>query len=189
MAFATIETGGTFGARMAAQIIRPAAFLYLDWPTGEIFVSTHHTEVTADGRTWAGVGEFARLETDEFDDSGAQVVYTVGLSSLPQGAVDEAEQDDAIGQRAEIYLGLFDEGWANPVLRRIFVGTVGSVADFTHRRSENGWVTDASLEVTNGRNPRRAIQNHHSPETAENGDTAWRLLPNVARQQPWPTSR
>lgn len=188
MTFATIETGGTFATRLAAPIIRPAIFVYLDWPTGEIFASSHHAPVTANGQTWTGVGQFARLETSEFQSNGALVNFTVGFSALPQGVVDEVEQNDAIGRRAEIYLGLFDEAWAAPELRRQFIGTIASVGDFAHRRIGPGsWVTDASIEVTNGRNPRRAIQNHHSPETAENGDTAWRLLPTVARQQPWPT--
>lgn len=189
MAWAEIETGGTFGDRIAATIIRPAMFVYLDWPTGEIRASTHHKSVTADGQDWTGVGRYARVGTVEFRQDGEQIAYTVGLTSIPQDAVDEAEQEEAIGRRAIVYRGLFAEGWTDPVLRQHFVGYIANVGRFKHRRVEGGvWVTDVSIEVRNGANPRRSIENHHSPATAESGDTAWRLLPTVARGQPWPTS-
>jgi len=47
-------------------------------------------------------------------------------------------------------------------------------------------VVDASLTLSNGRNPRRTIQLHHGPATAEPGDTAWRLTHLAGKPQKWP---
>lgn len=195
MAWATIATDPVFDARMAAEVIRPAVFVYLDWPTGIVRATTHHQTVqTTDATTspastvtWTGVGLVARIEAPEFKRNGAQVTYKLGYAGLPQGVVDDDTQAAAIGRRAEIYLGLFDASWSDPVLKRIFIGHVITTGDFIHRRDESGnWVTDASIEVSNGRSPRRSIKNHHSVETAASGDTAMRLLPTVGKALKWP---
>ena len=196
MGFATITTPSAWASRFALPIIRPAVFVYLDWPTGIVRASTHHKPVTifddslspAETVTWSGVGNVGFVEAPEFRRNGALVTYKVGLSSLPQEDVDDDIEPLAIGRRALIYLGLFDEAWENPILKQIFIGHIISAGDFRHRRLENGdWVTDASVEISNGRNPRRRLENNHSPETAEGADTAWRLLPTVGRGLSWPT--
>lgn len=191
MAFATIASNATVATRLAADVLRPAVFVYLDWPTGEIRASTHHKSVTIDGDTWSGVGDAARIDAAGFRANGARVIWTIGLASLPQTTpgLDIDVEATAIGVRAEVYLGYFEDGWVNPVLDLKFIGHVLSVGDFVHRRDENGnWVTDASIEVSNGRHPRRQLEPSHSPETAEAGDTAWRLLPTVGETVAWPTA-
>lgn len=189
MTFATIDTGGTFATRLAAGVIRPAFFLYLDWPSGEVRASTFHRPLTIGEDSWAGVGALAFIRTSPFRRSGALISYEIGLSSLPQVDIDDTVEAAAIGVRAELFMGLFATGWTDPVLRRVFIGHVISAGDFRHRRGEDGgWVTEASIEISNGRSPRRRLETHHSPETADYGDTAWRLLPTVGRAVTWPES-
>lgn len=188
MAWGTISVDATWLARLRAPIIRPAVFIYLDWPTGEVRASTHHKSVTVDGNAWTGVGNLARIDAPTAKRSSARQRYTLGLTSLPQGDVDDTVQASAIGTRAILYFGLFDEAWEDPLLERVFIGHVLTAGDFKHRRDDStgDWVTDASIEVSNGRSPRRQLRNHHSPETAEAGDTAWRLLPTAGRTLIWP---
>lgn len=190
MPWGAIDANATFNARLAAGVIRPAVFVYLNWPTGEIWASTHHKSVQttdtstspASTRTWSGVGGVAFIRAPQYGTGSALVRYTIGYRGLPQGAVTETTQDDAIGARAKIWLGLFDDGWTDPQLRLIFIGHILTTGNFVHRRDEDGnWLTDASIEISNGRNPRRPMANHHSPETAEVGDTAWRLLQTAVR--------
>ena len=182
----------TWEARATADIRRPALFVYLDWPGGEVRASTFHRSVTVDEGSspspeWTGVGNFAFFETSAAQRSSAQITHRIGLTSLPEDAITEATEAAAIGRRALIYEGLFDEAWANPVLKQIFIGHIISAGDFKHSRDDKGnWTTSAWIEVSNGRSPRRQLENHHSPETAEAGDTAWRLLPTVARILTWP---
>lgn len=184
--FGSISTDPVFAARMAERIIRPAFFVYLDWPTGAIRASTLTKQTTALGETWDGVGTFSRIETAAFAQSGALVSFIVGLTSLPQEAVDLDVEAGAIGRRAQVYMGLLDEGFSDPVLHQIFIGSIRSAGDYSFRREEGVRVVDASVEITNGRNPRRAIANHHSHETAEGTDTAWKLLPFAGQQWTWP---
>lgn len=190
MTFAHLATDTTWAARIAAPVIRPAVFAFLDWPAGAIWASTHHKQVAIssgpDQGTFTGVGNVAAIEAPTYQASGAQLVYKVGLSSLPQQAITEASEAAAIGRRAILWLGLFDEGWANPVLRRVFTGRIISAGDFSHRRENGNWLTDASVEIANGRNPRRPLQNNHSAETVAAGDTSGLLLATVTRSQIWP---
>lgn len=189
MPFAEIDAGATFTTRLAAKVVRPAVFVYLDWPTGEVRASSFHRSITIGEDEWAGVGNLAMVETQPFTRSGALISYRIGLTSLPQGSITAATEAEAIGREAILYMGLFAEGWTDPVLRRIFVGHILTAGDFRHRRGDDGeWVTDASVEVSNGRHPRRRLETHHSPETAADGDTAWRHLPTVSRAVTWPES-
>lgn len=188
MAFGAIDSNSAWDARIAAEVIRPALFVYLDWPTGAVRASTHYETVTALGESWTGVGNLAKFDAAPFEQSGALVTYTIGLTSVPQGTITDATENEAIGRRAEIYLGLFNQGWLDPELRRIFIGHVMSTGDFRMTLGDDGnWVVSASVRISNGRSPRRQLETHHSPETAESGDTFWRHLPLVGRSMPWPT--
>lgn len=196
MAWGTIMTDAAWAARMAAKIIRPAIFLYLDWPGLPLRVSTFHKPVTTteddlsptEAATWTGVGNLGFVETAPFGRGGALVSFKVGITSLPQGSITESTEAAAIGRRAILYLGLFDEAWENPILQRTFVGHIISAGDFKHSRDKAGnWITEASVEISNGRSPRRQLGNHHSPEVAAAGDTAWRLLPTAGRTVTWPS--
>lgn len=187
MAFATISRDPVWLERLAAPIARPAMFFFADWPSGEYRASTHHKSIVIGSDTWIGVGDAAFIDAPQFQRSSALMSFRIGLANLPQDDVDDTVESAAIGRRAILYLGLFDEAWENPVLESVFIGRVISAGDFKHKRLENGdLVTDASIEVSNGRNPRRPLSNHHSSETAAPGDTAWRLLPTVAKQLNWP---
>lgn len=195
MAFAETTIDPVWLDRIKQPIIRPALFLYLDWPTGEVRATTHYKTVTTFDQSvspnvsaaWSGVGNLAFVESPEFRSGGALVTYRVGLSSIPQGSADLDTEALAIGRRAYLYLGLFNASWQDPVLHRIFTGRVISAGDFSIRHVDDGqWVVDASIEISNGRNPRRAIANHHSPETAVAGDTGWSRLPTVAKGIIWP---
>lgn len=176
-------------SRATADVRRPALFVYLDWPSGIVRASTFHKSVTIDGNAWTGVGNFAFLDAASFQRSSALVTFKLGLASLPQDAITEETEAGAIGRRAILYEGLFDAAWGDPVLKQIFIGHIISAGDFRHSRDGQGnWTTSASIEVSNGRSPRRRLENHHSPQTAETGDTAWRLLPTVGRSLTWPAT-
>jgi len=196
MGWGVISTDSTWAARLAAKIIRPAIFLYLDWPSLPLRVSTFHKPVTTteddlsptEAATWSGVGNLGFVETSPFGRNGALVSYKAGVTSIPQGSITESTEAAAIGRRAIMYLGLFDQGWANPILQRLFIGHIISAGDFKHSRDKTGnWFTQASVEMSNGRSPRRRLGNHHSPETAPTGETAWRLLPTAGRSVTWPS--
>lgn len=196
MAWAVIDDNASFNSLLAQKIVRPAVFVYLDWPSGEVFASTFHKSVTtsrgvtspATTETWTGVGNLAMVEAPQYQRNGAQITYKVGITSLPQENVSDATEAAAIGRRAKLYIGLFDENWENPVLSLKFIGHIITAGNFRDKRDpETGnWFTDASIEISNGRSPRRHLQNHHSVETTEAGDTAWRLLPTVGRALEWP---
>lgn len=190
-AYVPAANSADWDARNTAMVRRPALFVYLDWPTGAVRATMHHKSVTIDGDVWSGVGDlgFARMAASS--RGSAATVYTIGLASLPQGSITAATEAQAIGRRAILYEGLFDEAWANPVLKKIFIGHIRTAGDIKNRRIWHDdetftWVTDASVEIGNGRHPRRQIANYHSIETAESGDTAWRHLPGVAHAKPFP---
>lgn len=176
-------------SRATADVRRPELFVYLDWPSGVVRASTFNKSVTIDGDAWTGVGNLAFLETAPFQRNSALVTYKIGLTSLPQDAITEETEAGAIGRRAKLYEGLFDQAWGDPVLKQIFIGHIVSAGDFKHTRDDKGnWTTSGSIEISNGRSPRRRLETHHSPATAEAGDTAWRLLPTVARSLTFPAS-
>ena len=198
MAWGAIATDATWTARMASGVIRPAVFLYLNWPGEAVYASTHTKSITTvdpastasppANVTWSGVGNFGFIEADAFGRDGALVTYRVGLTSLPQSAITEATEASAIGERAIVYSGLFDANYENVALQQVFIGHIISAGDFKMKRNKAGeWLVEASVELSNGRSPRRQLQNHHSPETAEATDTAWRLLPTVGHSLTWPS--
>lgn len=193
--FAEISTDAVWADRAAQRVWRPAVFAYLDWPSGEVRASTHHKSITTFDEsvspnvdsTWTGVGNVATIEAPRYTKNGALITWKIGLSSLPQQAITDTQEAAAIGRRAMLWMGLFDDAWENPVLNRIFIGHIINAGDFVHRPSDDGgWLTDVTVEISNGRNPRRVVQNNHSPETAQGTDTGWRLLPTVAKQLQWP---
>lgn len=188
-AWASIERDATWLARLQASVVRPAVFVFLDWPTEEVRASTFHRSITIGADTWTGVGDAARIDGPEFRRSGALLRYRVGLASVAIDEHTEAELDlesEAIGRRAILYLGLFDAAWENPVLESVFIGHILTVGDFKIRNEDGDKVMDASIEISNGRNPRRTVALHHGNATAEAGDTSMRLLPTVARALKWP---
>lgn len=189
--WASIKRDPTWLARLKAPEIYPAALLYLDWPTGELRASTHNKTLNLLGQSWTGVGSVAFIKPGTFGKDNALVRYTVGLSSLPQDSVDPDLEKQAIGRRAIMYLALFDRGWVDPVAEQVFVGHVRSAGDFELRQEEQDdgvvrTVVDASLEIANGRNPRRSIKLYHSVATAAPGDTAWRLAHTAGKTFKWP---
>lgn len=188
MAFGVRDTNATWSARAAADLCWPAIFLYLDWPTGVIRASTFPKPVTAGGEDWVGVGAFASFESAPMARSGALVTYRVGLTSIPQDAITDETEAAAIGRDAIIYFGFAAEGWTDFQLRQQFRGTILNAGDIKDRRGEDGrWVTNATIDISNGRSPRRQVETHHSRGTAAPGDTAARHLPLVDRAMTWPT--
>lgn len=195
MAWAVIGNDPVFNDRVKQKRVRPAVFVYLDWPTGVVRASTHHRTVTttdtdvspAETAVWSGVGNLAMIEAPSFERSGALVTYKIGLTSLPQQNIDDATEAAAIGRRARLYLGLADEAWSDWRLQLKFTGHIINTGDFKHTRQKDGsWLTDATLEISNGRSPRRQLELYHSPATAASGDTAWRLTATVAKALAWP---
>ncbi|MEO0623144.1 MAG: hypothetical protein AAF183_13035 [Pseudomonadota bacterium] len=188
MAWGSIDPNPAWDARLQADVTRLAWFLFLDWPSGQIRVSTHYRTVTALDEDWTGVGQFASIKIGNVKRNGALVTVTVGLQNLPADVIDGTVQNDAIGRDGVIYCGLFDEAWQDVVLDPLFTGVIHQPGKLASRREDGRWVTNASLEISNGLSPRHAIENHYSEQTAEPGDTAWRHTQDVARSLPWPTA-
>lgn len=190
-AWASIERDPTWLARLKAPVLYPATLVYLDWPGAEVRASTHNKALMLLGATWTGVGELAFIKPGQFNRDNALVRYTVGLSSLPQDQVDPDMEQQAIGRRAIMYLALFDKGWVDPVAESVFTGHVRTTGEFKTRdvKQDDGTVrkvVDASIEIANGRNPRRSVKLYHSVATAAPGDTAWRLAHTAGKRFKWP---
>lgn len=185
MAFATLADDTAFDELMAADIVRAAVFVFIDWPDEPIYASTHVRSVTAAGKTWTGVGAAGVVETDTAQQSAAAQRWTVGLNGVPASPVHLATQVSAIGVDAEVYLGAFDAGWQTPVLKLMFAGYADGRRT-KPRPSPTGFLVDVSLELSDGVTPRRAVQFHWADGVGAAGDTAQRLLYTVARSVPWP---
>ena len=185
MAFAFRSDDSVFLARMAADVVRAAVFVYIDWPDTPIRASSHIRSVTIDGNEWVGVGSVGEIQTDQAQNSGAAQRWTATLKGLPVPPVPVADQADALGVDAEIYLGAFDVGWTDPVLFLTFAGYFnGRRTKFN--RAEDGLRMDVSGEFSDLQNPRRAVQHHWADGAGVPGDTAQKLLYTVARSEPWP---
>lgn len=185
MTFALLSDDAAFNTRMSAEIVRAAVFVYIDWPGTPIYASSHIRTVTVAGHDWVGVGDAGFVESDSTHLSAAAQRWQVGLRGVPASPVLLADQASAVGVDAEIYLGSFNAGWQSPVLKQIFWG----YADGRRTRprvAPDGFVVDVSLELSDLVNPRKAVQFHWADGAGAPGDTALRLLPSVARAQPWP---
>lgn len=184
MAFSTLSTDATWESRAAADVIYPAVFVYVDWPSSTIRASTHTASVTIDGDVWAGVGNAGTIESASAQQSGAAQRWTVGFKGIPTTPVALQTQIDAVGVDAAIYLGLFDSDWSDPVLKATFTGFANGRRTQV-RPSEDGVIADVMLELSDMTNPRRAVADHWA--VGGNGDdTAQRLLHTVGRAIQWP---
>lgn len=185
MAFAFISPDSTFTTRMSADTIRPADFLYLNWPTGVIRATTHHESVTdadSPANTWDGVGRFGFIRPAAAEMSGAAQRWEVGLTGLPRD--DSSNEVDAIGVEAEIYLGVADADFGDWRLDLIFAGYVQSAGKFEWTKNDNGQLLlTVSLVIGDQRNPRHGLVSYHSMR--ESGDY-WRHLHSVERKWVWP---
>lgn len=185
MAFSVREDDAAFAARTGADVVRLAAFVHVDWPDTPIRASSHIRSVTIDGNEWAGVGAVGTIETDKAENSGAAQRWTATLKGLPATPVLVADQAEALGRDANVYLGAFDAGWTDPILSLTFAGYFnGRKTKFT--RAADGMRVDISGEFSDLQHPRRAVQHHWADGAGAPGDTAQKLLHTVARSIKWP---
>lgn len=185
MPFAARADDTAFLARMAEDVVRLAVFVHVDWPDAPIRASTHIRTVTIDGDDWAGVGAVGSIETDAAQNTGAAQRWTASLKGLPATPVLVADQSEALGRDAEIYLGAFDAGWEDPELFLTFAGYFNG-RQTKIMRSEDGIRVDISGEFSDLQHPRRAVQHHWADGAGASGDTAQKLLHTVARTPKWP---
>lgn len=181
MAWASVSPDATFTSRMQADVIRPADFLYLNWPSGVIRATTHHTSVTdQDANVWAGVGRHGFIKPSSADISGAAMRWTVGLTGLP---VDSStNEEDAIGVDAELYLGVADAGLSDWKLDLVYKGFVQSAGKFEFRKENGQILMDVSLELGDQRNPNKGVIFFHSMQDG----AGWPHLHTVEKPLIWP---
>lgn len=188
--FATAAIDATFLARIQSPPVRPALFVYIDWPGETIRAHNFVRTVTALGESWTGVGGAGLVEISGSDRDGRAQRCTVGLRGLALQAADVDEEEAAVGAAAEVYLGAFDQAFASAALHRRFVGHVEK-AMLVKTRSlpgGRGVVVDLTVELSDGQNPRNRVIAHHAVGAEAPGDRAAELMHTVTKDPLWPAS-
>jgi len=118
-----------FAALLDAQVVAPAFFLHLDWPTGPVYWVTAYGAINWDGKWWQPTGEFCQIsEIGESNDARANGVQLT-LSGIPSAQIVNAFRNDFQGAKAQIYIGFLNEqGGLITAPLRIFEGQIDSTA-------------------------------------------------------------
>lgn len=192
MAFAFLSPDATFQTRVAAEVVRPAIFVDLAWPTGDVRAHSHIGTVTtggSPGTEWTGVGDFAKVELTDASLDGSAVEARIGLQNMIPAAAQASTEEDAIGVVGQVYLGLFDENYEDPVLDLRFYGYVKETARVKANPADDGYTVDLSILLDDRSNPRRAVRTYHAVGEGVSGDTSRQLMvATVGKDYVWPES-
>jgi len=118
-----------FAALLDAQVVAPAFFLHLDWPTGPVYWVTAYAAINWDGKTWSPTGQFCQIsQIGESNDGRANGVQLT-LSGIPSSAIVNAFRNDFQGAKAAIAIGFLSaSGGLLAAPLRIFEGVIDSTA-------------------------------------------------------------
>lgn len=93
-----------FAEEAEKVIFRPAFFVFLDWPGGEVRAWTGYGDFSWDGETWKGVGELGSISPIVESSDGRANGLTLTLNGIPSDALAEAMSNDAQGRTAKVWL-------------------------------------------------------------------------------------
>jgi hypothetical protein len=91
------------------RVIRPAIFIYADFPSQVKRIWTGNGPVEFRGETWDGIGEVLSIESiRETADTSAQGL-ACKIAAVPDEVIDMLVNDEYQGRDVEIWLALWDE--------------------------------------------------------------------------------
>lgn len=180
-------------AEVAKPHFFPAVLVYLDWPDGEVWMHTNRGDISFDGETWSGIGDFGQVSLPEEADgivASSATISIIGPADIVLdhlyapirnrpgrvlwGAVTERAGNVLVGQPFEIFAGYMD------------------ACRMTVSDDQGGQVYVLQLTLGTGPGARSGASITHSSEDqrkAFSGDTAGRHTIHAtsnARKRTWP---
>lgn len=143
-------------------------FLYIDWPTGPVYLHSYLGTIQHAGQEWNGVGIIGEIESNGASTITQKPVLTLRLSRLPEEALGLITPDDATGRDAVLRVGAKDPDTAEPVLvadhtELSFSGRIGSIdMDFSEGSVPGEILFDYIISIEYGKSPRLPILHRHS---------------------------
>jgi len=109
---------------IAAEVVRPAFFVYLDLPSGAVRVNSTIYSITYDGNAYTGVGDLGSInavtEATDFSSPGLDLT----LSGLNPTLISAAYDDHYQGRQVSVYLGFLNSEHALVDAFELFTGRI-----------------------------------------------------------------
>ena len=176
-------------------LLQKVYFLYLDWPSGPLYLHSYVGDITIDGNVWKGVGVFGTMSSNGAAQVSQKPVITMKLSDVPDRAAGFVTPDGARGREAELYVGAKDPSRDDLTLigglQVEFFGRIGGVvASFNEVADDGTRPFDYSVDIEVGRSPRMPLTFYHSDADQRRrtggADTALRhLAATFAEPEVW----
>lgn len=180
-------------AAVAEPGFHPVVLVYVDWPGAPVRAHTGVGELSWNGQTWAGVGDFAGIQLPQEAAGAAADAATLTLVGLPD-ELDDYLDDNPRNVAAEIWFGATTERAGNVLVGEPFSAFGGYVDAMGGTLEVGGGELRRGVRLSLGSGaPQRATGAvYHTDEDqsgAYPGDTAGRWVINAearAETQTWP---
>lgn len=179
-------TSSTLTAISSQSGFYPVVLVSVDWPGAPIYAHTGTGNISWDGHTWAGVGNFARLSLPTDEGGMAASEGSIGMVGLDDTLNDYLE-DDVRGRPVDVYFGATTDRAGNTLVGDPFPVFSGSIGGMTDQVTiENGDVMRGlMLEIYSGPSQRSTSAARHSDEDQKATyptDTAGRHLRGIENE-------
>lgn len=170
-------------AKITAGNFHPLAMVYLDWPGSAVRLHSGVGDLSYDGKTWLGVGQFGTIEVPAETASLAASTATLTLLGVPPEIFERL--DDPIRNRAgEILFGLTTEPGGRVLVSdpvSLFSGVMDAMR-YTIQPEGKDLIHAMHLDLGSGPRVRAKASIVHSPEDQKRkypADTCGRHLLNL----------
>lgn len=100
-------TNPTILAEFDRNVARLLVLVFIDWPTGPVYLHSRIGEKRWDGQTWLGLGELGQISGLENGSQSGRLRLTLHTPDVAH--TSEAVRDDAVGRSVKVYLAAMDD--------------------------------------------------------------------------------
>lgn len=109
---------------IAAEVVRPAFFVYLDLPSGAVRVNSTIYSIDYGGNTYTGVGDLGNIGTVQEQTDFSSPGLDLTLSGLNPSLISAAYNDSYQGRQVSVYLGFLNSDHALIDAFEMFTGRI-----------------------------------------------------------------
>jgi hypothetical protein len=171
----------------------PVILVYLDWPDSPLYLHSNVGDISYDGKTWQGIGNFGGLQLPGEEVGLLSQPALARLIGVPQ-ELDDFLEAPIRDREGEILFGVTTERAGNVLIGApfsIFIGYMDALRDIVEA-ADGTLRRDIVLSLASGPSQRAFTDLFHTYEdqiTAHPGDTGGRLFQNAEAEREkltWP---
>lgn len=167
---------------IAGSTIRLVLLVYLDLPSGAVYVNSSPYSVIYSGNTYLGVGTLGKVGAIEELLDFAAPNLDLSMSGLNSALLSSVFSDHYQGRTVQLFLGMFDEAHAliaDPV--EIFSGRIDYMSIET---GETSTITvRCENELVDWERPRIRRYNNEDQQSAYPGDLAFEYIEQMVNAE------